>query len=230
MFTTWKLSCGLATGLMIATVSFLTIFTRLAMADGNIINRYIVGTADDEFGLFPFPPWDVIDPQTGENVGLDGQFIRAIDAANKKMKVTLRGVPYSDCGASSDPFVLGRLLAKGVLDGCSTWGETNRRKQAGATFGPAVQSRLFAPKGVLIKRDDDNSVPYLPDTNNALDMVSVGEVAVVGGFLADVACLKKHYPESSNVRAKTMIGTEAQVDDWVANGTTPYAWLIMTET
>jgi len=135
---------NLRIGLLVAVVAFSTMFSVSTIADGRATNRYVVGTANDEFGLFPFPPWDVIDPLTGENVGLDGQFIRAIDAANKQMKVELRGVPYSDCGLLSDPFFLGRLLAKGDLDGCSTWGQTNRRAQAGATFGPPVQSHIVS--------------------------------------------------------------------------------------
>ena len=213
--------------MFIAATAMLTVFSLYATADDSKTNRYVIGTADDEFGLFPFPPWDVIDSQTGENIGLDGQFIKAIDAANKKMKVKLLGVHYSDCGALSDPFFLGRLLDKGVLDGCSSWGQTNRRAQAGATFGPAVQSSRFAPHAVLVRHVD---APTLPDTDDALDAVRAGEVAVVGGFLADVACLQKHYPGSSNIRAKTTIGTESEVLEWVETGTMPYAWLIRTET
>ena len=217
---------NLTIALLIAAMAFLELFSLSARADGKETNRYVIGTANDEFGLFPFPPWDVIDPLTGENVGLDGQFIRAIDAANIRMKIELRGVPYSDCGALSDPFFLGSGLAKGDLDGCSTWGQTTRRAQAGATFGPAVQSSRFDPVGVLVR--NANAAP-LPDSNDALVALGAGDIGVVGGFLADVACLQKHYPESSSVRAKTAIGSEEEVLAWVSSGEKPYAWLVRTE-
>ena len=143
-------------GILFIAIAMMTLQSLPVMADDSKVNRYIIGTADDEFGMFPFPPWDVIDPATGENIGLNGQFVRAIAAANKRMKVKLRPVRYSDCGELSDPFFLGDKLAKGVLDGCSSWAQTSRRRQAGASFAVAVQSNDYSMEPYALMLNEES--------------------------------------------------------------------------
>ena len=213
-------------GALLVTVAMMTMQSLPVMADDNRVNRYIIGTADDEFGMFPFPPWDVIDPVTGENVGLDGQFIRAIDAANKRMEVKLQGVHYSDCG-TGDPFVLGNMLARGALDGCSSWAQTSRRRQAGASFAVAVQSVRFAPKAVLVR---SAVAPSLTDADNALDAIVDGEIGIVSGFAADLLCLQGQYSESSDLGDKVTIDTEENIFDRLWSAELSYAWVLVTET
>lgn len=190
-------------------------------------NVYKIQAGSLEFGQFPFPPWDVFDLD-GTNVGLNGQYIRAICESNDRMKCKLLTEAYEAC-ITSDPLgqnILGDQLRSGEIDGCASWGQTRRRVQVGATFGPAVQSDRFAPSGKLVRRD---GAPELPDTDNALDAVGAEKIGVVAGFLADVACLQSHYPDSSDVNAKVRVESEAAIEEDLEDGTLDYAWLTVQE-
>lgn len=189
--------------------------------------EYLIGTADDEFGMFPFPPWDVIDPLTGANVGLSGQFVEALCARHSGMSCTQLNISYSECGSGS-PFVLGEALATGAVDACATWAQTPVRLAAGATYGPALQSEQFSPKASLIR---DADAPELPDGDDALDGLGVGSIGLVSGFAADGTCLQAHYPGSTGVDEKIAVfEDQALLFASVADGSPPYAWVLVTET